>query len=363
MNSNSPVIHVITTIERGGAENQLVTLTKQQRLRGRKVTIFYLKGSPQLAAIFESFGVETSKLLSGKNPFVQTVLFRRYLREHNAIVHAHLPRAELIARLSVKKHLFVVSRHNAERFFPKAPQRFSSYISRFVTRRALRVIAISKAVCEFLILNNEINDTSEVEVIYYGYERIKRVNARQNTKKITGPTIGTISRLAPQKDLKTLLSAFSLICDLYPKCSLSIVGNGRERDNLIRFARELKIDKKVFFLGKMENVYSFLQSLDVFVLTSKYEGFGLVLLEAIDCGVPVVASRNTSIIEVLGENFPGLATTGDVLDFHKKILHSLNDVSKEESIKMQDKRLVLFNPEKMCSAIDLVYEQKRVEIT
>jgi glycosyltransferase involved in cell wall biosynthesis len=63
----------------------------------------------------------------------------------------------------------------------------------------------------------------------------------------------------------------------------------------------------------------------MFVLTSKYEGFGLVLLEAADVNVPIVASRISAIPEVLGDSYPLLAASGDYLDFAQKMVLATDD--------------------------------------
>jgi glycosyltransferase involved in cell wall biosynthesis len=120
-------------------------------------------------------------------------------------------------------------------------------------------------------------------------------------------------------------------------------------------ARNMGIADSVFFLGRSSLIYEFLSGLDVFILTSKYEGFGMVLLEAMDAGVPVVASRNSAIPEVLGEDFPGLCTTGNSKDFYHKI-ERLNDPEyRNRVLAQQQTRLELFRADLMCSKINLIY--------
>ena len=99
MNSNS-IIHLITTIELGGAENQLLTLAKHQVRQGLEVEVFYLKGRPELKTKFEILGVKINSSLVDQ-PFVfQVTKFRKLIRANECPVHTHLPQAELVASLA-----------------------------------------------------------------------------------------------------------------------------------------------------------------------------------------------------------------------------------------------------------------------
>ena len=120
-------------------------------------------------------------------------------------------------------------------------------------------------------------------------------------------------------------------------------------------AAQMFPNKAVTFLGRSDKIYDFMSSLDVFILTSKYEGFGMVLLEAMDAGIPVVASRNSAIPEVLGDDFQGLCTTGESKEFCQKI-NLLNDPEYRKMILgEQSLRLQLFGAEVMSQKINEIY--------
>ena len=169
--------------------------------------------------------------------------------------------------------------------------------------------------------------------------------------------VGTIGRLVPQKDFPTLLRAFSLVLHEKPNASLVIIGDGAEKDALSELAQNLSIANKVFWVGKTSNVYAYLSRMDVFVLSSIYEGFGLVLVEAMVGGVPIVASRNSAIPEVLGDNHPGLARTGDSADFASKILMMANPSVRVLTLEEQGSRLHRFDPSEMAREILKVYQK------
>jgi glycosyltransferase involved in cell wall biosynthesis len=167
--------------------------------------------------------------------------------------------------------------------------------------------------------------------------------------------LGTISRLTDQKDIPTMLGAFLEYRAGSPASSLSILGAGPLEPELKNLAKSLGVSESVDFLGRSSQIYDFLAGLDAFILTSKYEGFGMVLLEAMDAGIPVIASNNSAIPEVLGNDFPGLCTTGDSKEFCQKI-NLLNDpVYRRMILDKQSVRLQLFGAEVMSQKVNEIY--------
>ncbi len=356
------VTHIITTIARGGAENQLKVLVGEQVKCGFRVSILYLKGNPELAQDFLSLGADVDPRLHGKNIVCQLILLHRYLRNFHGLLHAHLPRAELISAITVRRQILVVSRHNAEPFFPIAPSFLSALLSRYVEKRSTFVVAISKAVKKYLLESHEVKDREKLKVVYYGYnsdlsKRVELVTKSSNSIF----TIGTVARLTPQKDLPTLLKAFKSFKERFPDTRLLIVGSGILEGELKKLSSQLEISDSINWLGRTSDIRTVMEKMDLFVLPSKYEGFGLVLLEAIQVGIGVIAARNSAIPEVLGSDSDGLFTTGDSKELFQKLLKFHNTQKRERLIKAQHSRLELFNPSLMISEMNKVYESAIVK--
>lgn len=124
-----------------------------------------------------------------------------------------------------------------------------------------------------------------------------------------------VGRLVSQKGFDLLLKAFALVCEDYPDWSLDLVGDGPERENLEALAQRLGVSDKVFFHGAQSNVGRFYERASIFVLSSRFEGFGLVITEAQAYGVPVVAfdcPRGPSEIITNGSN--GLLVKAEDVD-------------------------------------------------
>jgi glycosyltransferase involved in cell wall biosynthesis len=360
---SNKVTHLITTIERGGAEKQLLTLASEQVQSGIKVEVIFLKGKPELEKEFEESGVEVNKLLAGKNFLHQISLLSKHLRKNPSPIHAHLPKSELLAALVVRNKNLIFSRHNSEPFWPGGPRVISNLLSKFVCKRASQGIAISNAVKSYLIKRGEIPSGYIIDVVYYGFQKDSSTNSaglNSITNLMTSQSsefkIGTIGRLVPQKDYPTLLSAFSNVLKSVPKTELYVVGEGYLQKELIELSKSLGINDKVHWLGKTEYINEFLSKIDLFILPSKYEGFGLVLLEAMAAKKPIIAANNSSITEVLGKTYEGLFLTGDVNALAQQIKTLISDNSfSEKLVQSYSSQLNLFDPSEMNRNIENVY--------
>lgn len=108
-----------------------------------------------------------------------------------------------------------------------------------------------------------------------------------NESKI--PVILSVARLSPEKDLQTLVRAFSIVRKERP-ARLAILGEGSERTKLERLVKELGLENDVWMPGFVDNPFKFMKRAAVFVLSSKFEGAPLVLAEALSVGIPVVST-------------------------------------------------------------------------
>ena len=360
---SNKVTHLITTIERGGAEKQLLILASEQVQSGLKVVVLYLKGKPDLKDEFEASGVKVNNLLVGKSFFKQTFLLSKHLRKNPSPVHAHLPKSELLAAIVIAKKYFVISRHNAEAFWPGGPRIISNLLSKFVCKRASQGIAISNAVKSYLIKRDEVPSGYTIDVVYYGFQKdfstneaglglITNIIKSQNSNY----KIGTIGRLVPQKDYPTLLNAFSNVLKSVPNIDLYVVGGGYLQKDLIELSKSLGVNGKLHWLGKTEYIKEFLSKIDLFILPSKYEGFGLVLLETMVAKKPIIAANNSAIPEVLGKTYEGLFSTGDANALSQQIKKAISESSfSERLVQSYATQLELFDPSKMNAKIKKVY--------
>ena len=357
------IIHLITTIEFGGAEKQLLILAENQVKQGLEVEVFYLKGKPELKLKFEEVGVKVNSLLVNQPFIFQVTKFRKFIRNNESPVHTHLPQAELVAVLACKRKNFIVSRHNFEPFWPNKPKLVSVLLSRFVTSRAASGIAISNAIKNYLIMTKEVVKEFQVSVVYYGSEQ--EVNDQSDSKELTHEILnstknyklGTIGRLVPGKNYPTMLKAVAKIASVDPTVKFFIVGGGSSEHALIKMCKNLKIEDNVIWLGRTEHIREFLSKIDLFIFASKGEGFGLVLLEAMLADKPILAADNSAMPEVLGSKYKGLFSTDDYKLLSEKIIDLMNDHTKSELLVSDYKEQIkFFDPVDMADNVLKVYK-------
>ena len=356
------VVHFITTIERGGAEKQLAYLVAEQRSQGNKVSLVYFKGKPELESTFASFGVPVIAMNRLTN-FKNISQFTRLLLNRNKMVfHAHLPRAEIFCLLVsiVFRKPFVISRHNAENMIPKRFAILSKVTSRIVTAFASTVLAISLSVRDHLESSGEIHDISKLKVVYYGfsksyYVQIENSQLLNAMSKIDLPKkrIVVLSRLEPQKNLSRLIEAFAPIVKV-GSCELLIYGEGSQQFMLGKKIESLGVADGIILMGKTSNIASVLGNSDVFVLPSLYEGFGMVLFEALANNCRIAASGISAIPEVLGSDYPYLFNPENSLDIRNTVKQCLY-ADKEFFVEFNQKRLKRFPIKDSFLKIDEIY--------
>jgi glycosyltransferase involved in cell wall biosynthesis len=118
--------------------------------------------------------------------------------------------------------------------------------------------------------------------------------------------LGTVGRFVPAKDYATLLRAAKPVLESNKGAQLWLVGDGPEKEALVRLSGELGIRDRVLFTGGQPDVSKYLSKMTVFVLSSITEGIPVAMLEAMAAGVPVVATRVGGIPEVISDGVDGL---------------------------------------------------------
>jgi glycosyltransferase involved in cell wall biosynthesis len=138
---------------------------------------------------------------------------------------------------------------------------------------------------------------------------------------------------------------------------LIIVGGGPLEEDLKKLAIDLKIDEGIIWVSHSQQVLGLLAAMDVFVLTSHYEGFGMVLLESLTSKTPIVASNVSAIPEVLGRGYPFLAKVDDEVDFASKILEFQEIENQKWFETYSTERILNFDSELMAEKLNRLYTQ------
>lgn len=223
--------------------------------------------------------------------------FLRGLRLRYDIIHAHyaMPQGFLGVLLKIaRRKPLVLTVHGSDAALGKGPL---SPLLRWVLRRSDRIMTVSRFLQREVIALGAREGT--VRVIYGGVTP-RTVPMRRSED---GARIIFVGGLVRQKGVDILLGAFQAVKAAEKGAELWIVGDGRERPRLEASASGLE---GVRFLGHLEDLTAVFDGASVLVLPSRAEGFGLVILEAMASGVPVVATRVGGIEEVVEDGVNGL---------------------------------------------------------
>lgn len=285
------------------------------------------------------------------------------------ILHTHSYRADLSGifwgKLLGRVHMVVSSVHNTESIYLNP---IFSFLARVGSVFQDKIIVISEAVREYLIKNVKIKP-QKIKRIYYGLEfpNKQRDNPTTDVREEYGidndcPVVGIVARLAPQKGHKYLLEAMPQVIEQIPDVKLLIIGHEDKtpKQELETYARALGIANNVIFCGFRDDVTSIMSQLDVLVLPSLWEGFGLVLLEAMAAGKPIVATNVGPIPEVVINGKTGFlvppkdahALAGQILKVlqNRDIAQALSEAGK---IRFQKH----FTVEKMVQQTEEIYDR------
>ena len=175
-----------------------------------------------------------------------------------------------------------------------------------------------------------------------------------------GKGILFVGRLTSVKGVQYLIRAMKQVQDKIPDARLIIVGDGEEREMLETLSIDLGIQKYVQFIGKVphEKVKTFMHQADVFVLPSLSEGFPLVILEAMACGLPIIASCVKGIPEIITHGTNGyLVEVKDTNDIANKILFLFSDDAIRKKISDNNRHLVIkYAWENVIVELEKIYE-------
>ncbi len=365
------MLQLITSLERGGAENHLLALLTHADRTTFESEAAVLSGEGELVSVFRDAGIPVH-LLKARNrfdPFAFRKLLRLLRSGNYDILHSHLFRADIyaglaVARLGERAPLLVSTRHNDDRFFLNP---FVGIVHYLISARQDLIIAISDHIARFTV-SRGVRDPSRVRRVYHGLEptvteALEREGLRIRQELGLGPedfVIGNVGRLAPQKGQRHLIAAMPLILERVPSAHAVIAGGGDLEDYLRDLSLEFGVADRVHVLGPRRDVPALMHAMDLFAMPSIWEGFGLVLLEAMAAGRPIVASRVATIPEVVADGETGvLVPAADPVALADAVASLAHDPARARALGEAGRQRLRrqFSIEKMVGDTELLYRE------
>jgi glycosyltransferase involved in cell wall biosynthesis len=300
------IIHVVYSLEMGGAEILVAQLCRLQREHGHDVSVIAYSNLGTLGEqlVAEGFSILVLGEAAFPKTFVRFVSAFRRLRPD--VVHCHNPAPTLQAAIPARlvgtgsvlstRHSLVAPPYNL------SEEKTFNFVARFCNW----VVGICDATCENL---RQIPGAHREKIvrIYNGVDPIIPAPPESRPAK-KGFTLLFVGRLAPIKDLSTLIRAAALAIRRVPDLHLWIVGDGAERSRLESLVAELGAGENVTFWGERLDVAGFFSAADIYCMSSLSEGLPMSLLQAMSAGLPAVVTDVGGMAEVVRNASAGLTT-------------------------------------------------------
>jgi len=298
------IAHIDTERTWRGGQQQVYSLVKGLEKKGHStVTISWKEGELSKRLRQDQHRVFEVKPWSEIDIKTAKRIHDFLLKEKIDIVHAHAAHAVSMAALSTlwTNIPFILTR--------RVDFHFSrNLFSRWKYSRAKKIIAISNGVYE--VLRSDGIPRQKLELIPSGIDFERHMNLTSLSRDEMGIpkesiVIGQVAALAPHKDQRTFLKAISILRKEDPSIVAVMVGEGELREDLEALAVDLGIKQQVIFLGFQKVALECLRNFDLFCMSSKEEGLGTSLLDAMALEIPVVATRVGGIPDLIKDGETG----------------------------------------------------------
>lgn len=344
------VVQLTTSFQLWGTERVVLGLSRGLKRRGIDVRVGAIRGGDaELGERLRADGIPCFSVASPGQTLEGWWRLARWVRKQDAdVVHGHLWSASILSALArpggaglVWSHHNMDSRIRGMRGWP-----YRHYWSRvdahtFVTdaARAYHEEVVARPARRVAVIPNGTN-----------VDDFRTVHPRP------GPVIGSLGRLIPGKGFGVLIDAAARLIEESPTLRLRIAGSGPAASSLRERIRSRGLEDHVDMVPKVADVSGFLGSLNVFVMPSRREGFGMTMLEALAAGLPVVASDLPVLREVGGE-VVRWAAPGDPASLAQALRTIPEDAWSDDAVAARRERAEIFSVDRMVEAYLALYAE------
>lgn len=345
------IVHLIMMFQTGGAETMLVDVANKQVHDGHHVTLIIMNNDVQEDELLHKMDSSIivkfiNRPRGSRNLWYVLKLNYLLLKMRPDVVHCHnLAFANLV--YSISCHKIFITEHSCGHNY--------HVYSRL--KKVNKIFAISKMVKDDVVARY--GDKYKNMVVVENGIKLDTVQKKIDYHKQLPLKIVMVSRLhLKQKAQDVLLKALALINEKHPGCfTLDLIGTGDDESVIKRLITELGLNDLVRLLGNQsrEYIYNHLFQYDLLVQSSRFEGFGLTVVEGMAAGLPVLVSDNGGPMEIIASGqFGFYFKTGDVADCAVQIENLMN-MDDNERMKVGKKSLERSRAYSLEAMVDKYY--------
>jgi len=363
------ILYLVTKSEAGGAQTHIYQLSKYFIEKGNEVGIMsYPEG--WLEDESRKLGVKfyPNRYLSNwPDPiriFKAIKEIRKVVKDFNPdLITCHSTAVGFFGRITIRNKIpTIFTAHGWA--FTKGTSFLRKYLAILIEKIAGKFCSKIICVSDFdrnLALKYRIISPNKTTLIHNGVENQYIELESPDKAQPREIRIVFVGRLAQPKDPLLLLKSFnSLHSELKDKAQISIIGQGPKRKELEKFIKENRLEGKVKLLGSIsrEKVFEVLRKSDIFVLISNWEGFPYTIIEAMSCGLAIIASEVGGIKEALSDDYGILVKRGDKKGIKNALVKLLKNpfLIKEMGDRAKEKVKKEFSLDKMLKKTEKVYK-------
>ena len=365
------VLHIIKSLGRGGAEMLLPeTLKEHNQDKFEFHYIYFLPWKNQMVEAIHTAGGKVSCFSASNNiqllfKFVDIINYCK--KNQIQIIHAHLPWAGFVSRLvHFKTRIPVIyTEHNLQERY----HFITKYINKWTFNFQTAAIGVSEEVTQSIERNINPKISSKTLLNGVNVQSFERNNLNQNStiRKQYGISnksilVGTVAVFRFQKRLDIWLEIMKAATDKNPNIYGIIVGAGILEPEIYAKHAALNLEGKVFFTGLQTEVKPYYEAMDIFMMTSSFEGLPIALLEAMSMGCAIVSTDAGGIKEVIQNNENGLLVPVDKWNDLSNSLCTLaenHEKLKYFQIEARNSVVKKFSIGNMVTQLESIYTQYR----
>ena len=320
--NNIKILHVVPTLKKDGAEVQLAL--QMNNFKNVEAELFTFDMYREGNSVENDLG--NIKLHYGKI-FKFVYLYRLIKKNKYKIVHSHLPKSDMaigFLKYFDKNIHHVVSVHaqyGTRKGESKFKYKFFNFFWKYILNRSDGVIAISKKIKLWLVNDFSIKE-EKITTIHYGVEVKDRKQKRYN-----GNIIGMAARILPWKGWDKVLETCHYLNQAGINFKLNLAGSDDVGylDEIIKMINRYDLQDKVRIYEPFNNIDEFFEEIDLFLFLTESEGFGLIVLEAIENNVAVICSDIYPLSEFVLNNNNALVNRDNTYEISTVIKSYFNN--------------------------------------
>ena len=360
------ILHIIKSLGRGGAEVLLPeTLKLHDQSKYEFHYIYFLPWKNQMVHAIQNAGGKTS-CISARNNLQMLQQYKKVIAycedEEIDIIHCHLPWSGFLGRIIYqnKKIPLIYTEHNIQERYHIA----TKWLNKLTFNSQSLAIGVSKDVTRSIKENidpgipvrtvlNGVN-TAEFKRVPHKGEKIRK----QHDIPLDSIVIGNIAVFREQKALLNWVRVFKKVHEKHPGIYGILVGAGPQEEEIRNLLKELNLSQYVKLPGLQTDTVSYFSAMDIFMMSSAFEGLPIALLEAMSMNCAVVSTKAGGVMEVIRDNQDGLlCEVGDWERLANKAISLIDDNEKRQQLQIaaRERVMIEFSLTAMVGKLEEIY--------